>query len=81
MKKFKKYFWNVLIGIDQLANAILLGDPDETISSRLGKWLTLPQSTWRYKVAKPICKLLHIADPNHCGTSVEEDEGDDAVVR
>lgn len=33
----KKYFYNILIGIDQLVNAILGGDPDETISSRLGK--------------------------------------------
>lgn len=33
----KKYLYNILIGIDQLANAILGGDPDETISSRLGK--------------------------------------------
>lgn len=33
----KKYIYNILIGIDQLCNAILGGDPDETISSRLGK--------------------------------------------
>jgi len=79
MKKIKKYFWNVLIGIDQLANAVLLGDPDETISSRLGKWLLLSKSSWRYKIARPLCRVLHIADPNHCNTSIEEDEGKDAV--
>lgn len=28
------YFLNVLIGIDQLANAIIGGSPDETISAR-----------------------------------------------
>lgn len=33
----KKYLYNILIGIDQLVNALLGGDPDETISSRLGK--------------------------------------------
>ena len=31
------YFKNVLIGIDQLVNALLGGDPDETVSSRVGK--------------------------------------------
>lgn len=30
----KRYFTNVLIGIDQLINAILKGCPDETLSAR-----------------------------------------------
>lgn len=33
----KRYIWNIFIGIDGLCNAILGGDPQETISSRLGK--------------------------------------------
>lgn len=33
----RRYFLNLLIAIDQLFNAITFGDPDETISSRLGK--------------------------------------------
>lgn len=33
----KKYLYNILISLDQLGNTILGGDPDETISSRLGK--------------------------------------------
>lgn len=28
---------NLLLGVDQLANAVLRGDPDETISSRAAK--------------------------------------------
>lgn len=35
----KKYIWNLLISIDQLCNTILGGDPDETMSSRMGKHL------------------------------------------
>ena len=31
----KNYIFNVFIALDQLINAILLGDPDQTISSRL----------------------------------------------
>jgi hypothetical protein len=72
----KKYFWNLLIAIDQLFNTILFGDPDETISSRLGKWLDLPKDTWRYKVANVVCRLLRKLDDKHCRKSVEKDEGD-----
>lgn len=32
-----QYFLNIFIAIDHLANAILLGNPDETISARLGR--------------------------------------------
>jgi len=35
----KKYFINLAISIDQLVNTILGGYPDETISSRAGKWV------------------------------------------
>lgn len=66
-----RYFWNILIAIDQFFNAVLGGYPDETISSRMGK-----------RVAKKdcflcnfICKLLNKIDPNHCEKSIEWDEG------
>jgi hypothetical protein len=76
MNKIKKYFWNILISIDQLANTILLGDPDETISSRLGKMM-------RSKTAGPleekVCKVLHALDPDHCEESIEEDEGKNKI--
>lgn len=71
----KKYFWNLLISIDQLVNTIFLGDPDETISSRLGKWLDYPKNKWRYKTANAICRLLRKLDINHCRKSIERDEG------
>lgn len=76
----KKYFWNLLIAIDQLFNTILFGDPDETISSRLGKWLDLPKGKWRYKVASFVCWFLRKIDPNHCRNSVEKDEGKDNIL-
>jgi hypothetical protein len=66
----RSYFKNVLIGLDQLANALLAGDPDETISSRLGK----KQSNC--KVCFFICRVLHVLDPNHCKNSIEKDEGE-----
>lgn len=67
----RKWIFNVLIGIDQLGNAITGGDPDETISSRAakgqfkGKW-------W----GRWLCKALDIVDPGHCPDAIEKDEGD-----
>jgi len=37
MAKAKRYILNVLIALDQLLNALLGNDPDETISSVAGK--------------------------------------------
>ena len=72
----KKYFWNVLIGIDQLANAVLLGDPDETMSSRMGKSLRAKEKCF---LCKYICWLLDKIDPKHCRDAIEEDEGKDGL--
>jgi len=76
----KRYLWNLLVAFDQLVNTILFGDPDETISSRLGKWLELPKETWRFKIANVICKVLHMIDKKHCTKHVEKDEGKDTLV-
>ena len=76
MNKPARYFWNVLIAIDQLFNALLLGDPDETMSSRFGKWKSLPQTDWRWKVGYYMCRALHWIDKEHCLKSKEDDEGE-----
>lgn len=73
MQKLKKYIWNVLIAIDQLANALLLGDPDETISSRIGK------IRHKNKFADFLSRLLHLIDKNHVEESREDDEGSDEI--
>ena len=77
-----KYILNILISIDQLANSILLGDPDETISSRIGrikqKWNgTIPR--WRI-VTRIADFFLDKIDPNHCTDAIESDEGKDGLV-
>ena len=73
--KLSRYVWNILISIDQFFNTIFGGDPDETISSRCGKWLYLPHSTLRWKVAYGLCRVLHMIDKNHCIKTIEHDEG------
>lgn len=69
-----KYLWNVLIAADQLGNALLAGDPRETISARLGRWQTM--AGWRGTVARALCRVMHIFDKNHCADSAGRDEGD-----
>lgn len=49
MKQVLRYIVNLLLGIDQLLNTILLGHPDETISSRLGRTV---RTGARYKWVK-----------------------------
>ena len=72
----KRYIWNLLISIDQLANTILGGYPDETLSSRWGKL-----ARKNHKFSMFMCKVLHIFDKGHCEKSIEYDEGIKVVVR
>lgn len=78
-----KYFWNVLIWIDQGFNVIFgvmlnpfirsgnkFGNPDETLSSVFGKNVR----EGKCKGCHFICKLLHRLDPDHCKKSIEDDE-------
>lgn len=75
----KKYFWNVLISIDQLGNTIFLaGDPDETISSNLGKY---ERAGTKNKILLWLIHTLDKIDPQHCADSIEEDEGKDAIIK
>jgi len=77
---FRHWAVNILIGIDQLANSIILGYPDESISSRAGKWIrknsTVKKGGWYW-----LCRALHWIDKNHCIDAIEEDEGDQLMRR
>ena len=70
-KLLLRYIKNILIAIDQLFNALLFGDPDETISSRLGKYY---KNSWAYRV-------LNRLEQNHCEKSIENDEGTDGIFK
>ena len=77
-----KWILNVLIGIDQLGNAIVGGDPDETISSRLGKMKRANNGTipWHRPLSKLVDYGLDKIDPNHSIDAIEEDEGSEAIL-
>jgi hypothetical protein len=59
MNKIRNYFVRLLIGIDQFANVIAGGWPDETISSRCGRRF---RSHWWWTW---LGKVLNWIDPNH----------------
>ncbi len=71
----KKYIWNVLIGLDQFGNTLLGGDPDMTISGRMGRAIM----EGKCKLCVPICWALHKLDKNHCANQAiaEKEEWDD----
>lgn len=73
----RAWLWNILIGIDQLLNALALGDPDETLSSRMGKAVQAN----RCILCRGLCWLIGKFDPNHCEKTIEADEGKDAIVK
>lgn len=73
----KTYLWNLLIAIDQLANTVCGGDPDETISSRLGKWHRegISKKSFRLIIYKVINVIVEWFQKDHFKKSIEVDEG------
>jgi hypothetical protein len=69
-----RYIKNILISIDQFINTICLGDPDETLSSRVGKARDKNEVFW----ARVINKIF-FWQKNHCKESIEPDEGKDQI--
>jgi len=60
-----------LIGLDQLVNALLGGNPDLTISGRIGYRIATNQAT---KPEKALCWVLRKFENKHCLKSIELDE-------
>ena len=60
----KRYLLNLLIALDQLANAILRGDPDETLSSRAHRMRVKGQPVWGWTAR--FIDLLFFFQPDHC---------------
>lgn len=81
MNKLGRWIMNVLISVDQLGNSLLAGDPDETISSRLGriKEKYNGRIPWSRPVSKATEYILGKIQKNHCEISIESDEGDKGI--
>jgi len=67
------YWVRVLIGFDQLANAVAGRDPDKTISHHLGMEARRHGGTipWRKPLEALIYRALEKIDPGHCERSIE----------
>lgn len=61
--KLKQYILNILIAFDQLINALILGQPDETISSRAWRCQDV-NSFWR--VMHSLINKLFFFQKDHC---------------
>lgn len=55
---------NVAIAVDQLANALLAGQPDETLSSRAHRMRVKGHRWWGWTA--DAIDLLFFFDPHHC---------------
>ena len=75
---FRKWIMNVLIGFDQFANTLIGGDPDETISSTIGKLKRDHDGSIPFKEHPFVFVVdwgLDKIDKNHSIDAIEEDEG------
>ena len=82
----KRYIRNFFVALDQFLNTLLLGDEDETISSRLGKSqrgdFGLAHKSITYPFAKMVdfVALTIFKDKNHCASNIEESVGSNALL-
>jgi len=58
---------HILIALDQLANTLLGGWPDETLSSRAWRWHIHGRRSWPRKWIDKVFALF--GDRDHCETS------------
>jgi hypothetical protein len=75
-----KYLRNNLIALDQLINAVSFGDPDETVSSRVGKAIRRAKTPRKWTIAYWLNLVLDKIELNHCLNNIEEDEGKDNII-
>jgi hypothetical protein len=78
--KFHQYGVNCWEGKDNLISAQTGGDPDDSLSSRLGK-ARAKGSGWGYIANKVDLVALELFnDPDHCNASIENNEGKKQVT-
>jgi hypothetical protein len=74
---FKTYLWNIAVALDQFLNTALGGDPDMTLSGRMGR--AIKQN--KCYLCRAICLVLNKFEINHCIKQDinEQDEGRDEI--
>jgi len=64
-----RYLVNIFLTIDQMLNTVLLGHPDETLSSRLGRSIGHERYTW-VKYLRRVVDFIFFFEKDHCKASV-----------
>lgn len=73
----KNYFYNLALSFDQFINAVLLGDPDESISARTGRAMSSTRPKWWVPyLAKHVdwIFLTFFGEKNHVANAIEYEE-------
>ena len=70
---YLQYMFNIGVHLSQFVSVLLGGDPDETLSSRIGK-ATVKKKWFFVHVATPFINWL-TGEDNHCIKAIEFDEG------
>ena len=74
---FFQYMFNIVLGMDQFINVLLLGDADDTISGRCGRAIASGKSKWFVKLLAPFIDLVFLKlfdEKHHCQNSIETEE-------
>lgn len=69
----RRWLKQTLVAVDQLANALLGGWADETLSSRL--WRNRARPGWKQARAALDFVAACLGDKNHCRASYESESG------
>lgn len=75
MSKIGRYLLNFEVLLNEAANTILGGSPNETISERAAKARNAGRR-W----GCILCRLLNRINPGHCDNALTSTIGDDAVI-
>lgn len=70
----KNYFRRAAVSLDDMVNALLDGNNDETISSRMARWAT-EHGGWKRDVGAAVCRGLNILSADHGAKAEAADLG------
>jgi hypothetical protein len=72
----RQWLINIFVSLDRLGSALVGLDPDETISSALGKVVEKGYTAfWPLAKIIDLCALFLFQQTNHCARSIQRDEG------
>ena len=72
-----QYGYNLALSLDQFVNAILLGDPDESISGRTGRAMKSGKPKWWIPAQHKFIDWLFLTlfkEKDHCFNGMEPEE-------